>query len=367
MTGGTLFGYSAGGALAPVAAFLGWWKRELLGLLPHSLKRLLGTESRIVLVDAASGGLAGHLWKGDRHQALGDLSQVEDKAFAGQIGSVDEVIVRLASSQVLEREVTLPLATEGNLREVLGFEIDRLTPFKREMVVYDYTGMTRNPAAGTLSVRLFVAQKERVEALVASLERIGLRPTAVTVGGSPAREVPPQLPVKPNFLEGGQKKQAASPFHALVRVTGWLAFVLAVVAVALPLWNQHRRVTELEQAIQEVQAEVGKSKALSAELEKVMKDFEFVEKRRRSANRMLVLLNELSRVLPDDTWLQRLEINDRRVVLQGESADGSKVLSLIENSPFFENTRFAAPVVRIASTESDRFNVQADIVQEAGK
>ena len=41
--------------------------------------------------------------------------------------------VALGPDEVLVRRVTMPAATEENLRQVLAFEMDRLTPFKADI------------------------------------------------------------------------------------------------------------------------------------------------------------------------------------------------------------------------------------------
>ncbi len=360
--------------LGSAGRFVHWWRQELFTLLPHFARRMLGAEERIVLIDATSKQLEARLWQGGRQQGLGQLMGVHSATSDGsvaervkaQAAGAEEVILQLPPDQVMQRDITLPLATEDNLREVLGFEIDRLTPFKREMVSYDHVGLARNPLEGTLSVRLYVVQRSKLEALVARLKVLGIQPTAVTVKDPEGGSEMPVLPVVPNFLEGQRRHVRITPMQRLARISTWVMLALLVVAAILPLWNQQRHIRALESALSSVQREVQQSRKLSTELSALADDYHFLVQRRKAAERPLSYLNELSRVLPDDTWLLRLEVDDRHVGLQGESKDGSKVLSLIENSPLFKETRFAAPVVRISSTDTDRFNVQAAF-EEAGE
>ncbi len=282
-----------------------------------------------------------------------------------QAAGAEEVILQLPPDQVMQRDLTLPLATEDNLREVLGFEIDRLTPFQRERVSYDHIGLARNPSEGTLSVRLYAVQRGKLEALLARLQALGIQPTAVTVKDPEGGSERPLLPVVPNFLEGPRQPVRITPMRRLARISTGVMLALLVVAAILPLWNQQRHIRALESALASVQPEVQQSRKLSSELSALADDYRFLVQRRQAAERPLSYLNELSRVLPDDTWLLRLEVDERHVGLQGESKDGSKVLSLIENSPLFQETRFAAPVVRISSTDTDRFNVQAAFEEAA--
>ena len=350
----------------PVRRFFDWWLGELKGLLPHALKRLAGVENRILVVDLVSEQMRVRLWRGDRCQDLGWQPLLREAGREGEGGDVaalaarvDERLVRVPADQVLVRDVVLPLATEGNLREVLGFEMDRLTPFKAEQVAYDYVRRQRNTADGTLTVRLYVVPRERLRSWVERLGAMGMQPTALGVIPGEGEQAAPTLPVRPNLLGSGDMPRAASQGGRLLQAAAWLILLLAVAAAVLPLWNQHRYIAGLEQAISGVQADVAKSRKLSARREQVLDDYRFVQSHRAAAYRVIDALEELTRVLPDDTWLNRLQVTRDQIGLQGASVDGSKVLSLIENSPLFEQTQFAAPVVRVPSTGTDRFNVQA--------
>ena len=66
-------------------------------------------------------------------------------------GETGEVILCLPADKVLTRTLTLPLATEENLREVLAFQMDRQTPFTVEQVYYDYGVVARGRKTRTVS------------------------------------------------------------------------------------------------------------------------------------------------------------------------------------------------------------------------
>jgi general secretion pathway protein L len=62
-------------------------------------------------------------------------------------------------------------------------------------------------------------------------------------------------------------------------------------------------------------------------------------------------------ILPDDTWVQSLQLNDRRVVIQGQSAAASALIGRIEASPLFGSVSFAAPVTRDRVTDKEVFQI----------
>ena len=80
--------------------------------------------------------------------------------------------VALGPDEALVRRVTMPAATEENLRQVLEFEMDRLTPFRADEVYFDYRVVSRDVAAGQLVIQLAVARREAVDARVRELRTL---------------------------------------------------------------------------------------------------------------------------------------------------------------------------------------------------
>jgi general secretion pathway protein L len=75
------------------------------------------------------------------------------------------------------------------------------------------------------------------------------------------------------------------------------------------------------------------------------------------------LLEELSRRLPDDTWLFRLEVRDGKVHLQGTSTRASSLIAELEGSAFFQGARFASPVTQDGASGRERFHLSASVVE----
>ena len=68
----------------------------------------------------------------------------------------DQVRLVLTPEQALLKTITLPLATEENLREVVGFELDRHTPFTPDQAYYDVQIVRRDPQNEKIVVSLAV-------------------------------------------------------------------------------------------------------------------------------------------------------------------------------------------------------------------
>ena len=62
-------------------------------------------------------------------------------------------MIALPPRDVLRKTLALPAALEENLRQALGYDLDRHTPFKADELYFDAAVVDRNPARGTITRR----------------------------------------------------------------------------------------------------------------------------------------------------------------------------------------------------------------------
>ena len=94
------------------------------------------------------------------------------------------VVLRVSPDLLLEREVVVPLAAEQDLRRVITYEMDRLTPFRADEVFWTCDADRRDPARNRLHARVTIVPRVRVQPVLAALHRAGLVPMRIEAGGS---------------------------------------------------------------------------------------------------------------------------------------------------------------------------------------
>jgi general secretion pathway protein L len=60
----------------------------------------------------------------------------------------------------------------------------------------------------------------------------------------------------------------------------------------------------------------------------------------------LHLFQQLTKLLPDGTWLQELRIGEDTVEIDGFSSHAAELVPPLENSPYFTQVEFTAPIIR---------------------
>ena len=89
----------------------------------------------------------------------------------------------------------------------------------------------------------------------------------------------------------------------------------------------------------------------------------FFQSRRNEAP-PLAILDELTRLVPTDSWVKQLTVHGRTVEIGGNSPRASDLVSRVEGSAIFENPRFRSPITLAPDGKSERFDLSLDIKGE---
>jgi len=331
-----------------------WWTSELRALLParwrdSHARLVLHFEQDALIVSRRSADGAEQQW-----QRLDRADPALPATIAPLLAAGDEPALQLPASQVLSKTLDLPLAVEENLRQVLGFEMDRHTPFKAEQVYYDYRVLNRQKARQRLQVRLFIVPRRRLEEYLARLAEWGVQPVAVQ----------PEQDAGINLLPAERRPRQSASLFTLNRLLILLAALLLLAAIALPLWFMRDVVLAIDQRLPEAQRVAYAVQALRTERDELLAEAQFLIDQKQSRPPVLAVLTELTRLLPDHTWLQSFQLNGDTLVIQGESPAASDLIALIEDSPYFQETGFRASVTKNPRTGLEGFQIATRLRSE---
>ncbi len=338
--------------------FLSWWFRQLAGLLPARLSGS-GDNGPATIVSLEGGptpriaiSVSNRRGGSMLCQAGLDATGIAQAraALAGR-RRPPRVVLRLPEAALLEREVALPLAAARDPEAVLGYEMDRLTPFRASDVVWQAQELKRDRAGNRLLLRLSLVPNNLFAGALPSLARIGLKPTVIETrapGGGWRR-----LALDAHGGSGRMEQRR-------LRLAAGIVAALALLAAGLPFARQSlaehgvaARIAALRPRVAEVLAlrERAASDAGGADA--------FTELAARVGNPLAVLA-ALTNILPDDTYLESLSLSQRRLVITGHSAAAARLIGLLAADPSVHNPAFAAAVTR-APSGNDAFAIRAEV------
>ena len=349
------------------STFWRWWTGELARLVPERFAALGGAsrvprvafegEELVVLEPRpASGAQSRVSLAQDPQRARAAL-----RAMLERVGETrNRVRLVLAESDALVRRTTMPAATEENLAQVLTFEMDRLTPFRADEVYFDYRVLARDAAAGTIAVLLAVARREIVDRHAGRLAALGL-----TVEGVTPRQELAQIAGALNLMPAERRGERETPRERAVKMG--LALLVAVLLFAVllyPPYIKREAIKALHPVEAKAQTEAQATGRLAQELERLVSDYNFLLTKKHANPPVLAYIEEITRLLPDNTWVQQLDLKvagkARELQIQGETASSSKLIEILEQSALLRNAAPRGTETRGSQPNTVRFAIAAE-------
>lgn len=348
---------------SPAGQFWRWWVDELTDLLPEGLREQMEHAHRRVVMRLAGDELELFWQEGEELQQLEvyaldqDLAvqrqQIRDLLAERELDESPRELV-LPEDLVLRKMLTLPLAAEANLRQALAFEMDRHTPFRADDVHYDYRIVQRDRDRSQLKLELVVAPRGPMDEQVEAATARGLAPGVVDVAldGKPAGLN--LLPLERRFRVSNRR----------TRLNGLLAAVtvlLLALVMAQSLWLRQSQIESLEAAIDEVRVEARRVQNIRTQIEDASEAAGFMFRQRVENPSTVKVLAEVTRILPDDTYLDRLRVWDGNVQMQGKSDNAQQLIEVVNLSPLFDEAGFRGSTRLDGRTQKEVFDLSATV------
>lgn len=350
---------------ARVRTFLAWWGAALSAWLPGRVRELFGLASRRLLLVGHGGDIALRLQDAD---GVRDLARVPRTAFDETAG--DPLAALLAPRTIelprwlllparagLRRQLTLPEAAGDRLHDVLGFEIDRQTPFAAADVRYDHRVLGRR-GDGQIDVELVVVPRAAIDAQLAALGPLAPMLAGIDLDGESG-------PLGVNLIDDARRRRREDP----QRRVQLLILGIAVLLTAFGLWQMRENRSAAADALEaRVAAEATRARAASAQrqqLTDLREGMAFLQAQRAARPLTVAVLDELARRLPDSTSLEKAAIEGDRVLLIGLSTEASALVGQLSGSTLWRAPALAGALQNDPRTRSDRFTLTAELVPPA--
>lgn len=352
--------------------FWRWWRGELVAMMPAWMRRPepdpLAYDQFLLPASAATPELrlrrrnATGASEARSFPFGGDLASQRESVLAALRGASaernappPEAVLVVLPERVLRRRLTLPVAAEDNLRQVLEFQIEQLTPFTLAQVHFGHRVVSRDPERGLLQVDFCATPRTGADEALKALAAWGVAVRGLVA--LPGREG--EAPI--NLLP-----QAQPPMPPVWRRALWpwlaaLVVLLALAALALPIVIKREASIALLPWLDKARAAAEATDALRKEVEGRLDAYNFAPLKKIQRPAILTTLEELTRVLPDDTWVTQVDIKGTEVQIQGETGSSSKLVGLFEQSTVFTNASFRSPLTKGASPGTERYFLALEI------
>lgn len=343
---------------AGVGRFLAWWSSELSDVAAARASR---SRPWRVLFLRRDGGCDVYVRARGRVQQIGPsragggLPVAELRRHLGhhEIAPA-EVVLRLEPAEVVQARLAVPAAAGDVLEPILRNQLERLAPWPADKALFAYEAARPSDGSATLDVSLVITSRSLVEGLMTELGNAGFAPGVVDYGTDAAAE--PRL----NLLAGEAGRESRKSGRRVLTAVG-LVCLLALAAAAVGsfgLVQQTRELRDLNARLEELRARTAAQLPGQAGMRRQAR----LAAERLAQPSMAITLEALSRALPDDAWLNRLEVEQGIVRLAGISANAAALIGRIEASGHFTDVQFAAPTTLAEGEGQESFTITARIV-----
>ena len=272
------------------------------------------------------------------------------------------VMLHLDPRNFVFRSIDLPSRATDFIEPIVRTQIDKLTPWRAEQVLFGWSQPVPR-ADGAVAVTVAATDRGFVMPLMVRVQSLG---TAEIV----ARVVLPRALDAP-ATEGGQSLVIARTSSAALsagfwrKVIGGLTATVVVLVIASSLYAQVAT-TVLNGDAEELDRQGAVKRALVAKAiegggDPIAGPRQYVLQRKNDVPFATLVLDAVSRLLPDNSYVTTLEIDGTRLQIVGFTTDAPALIRLFEQSALFTGASFFAPTTRLPEDSADRFSIQATI------
>jgi general secretion pathway protein L len=260
----------------------------------------------------------------------------------------------LQPARFIFRPLELPRRAGEFLDGIVRSQVDRLTPWSAGEAVFGWSA----PAdAGNDRIVVTVAATARtlVTPLVEAMVGLGADSILVCTLAQPPAAPGTAIKVYEHAVRGGlEVRRVRRALIAVLVGAGLIAGAAVTADVVIGNDLDARRIDVASRIVSRRVAlsagDPAKDSALTA-----------LERRKHETPSSVIVLEALSQILPDHTYVTELRITEDKMQVTGVTRDAPSLIRLIEQSANFTRATFFAPTTRSPSEPGEHFHIEARI------
>ena len=273
-------------------------------------------------------------------------------------GSRVEVLLR--PDHVMTSQLDFPSRAGDFLDGMIRTQIDRLTPWTANDAIFGWS-----PSAAAANDRIDVifaaTSKLEVRPVQQFLEALDVASVAIYTTVSDAAGAPVRIKLFDQPWRGaiGSAERIPRLLRRGLVVAGAAAAASLLIATYLE-GSMRSEQDELQRQIAQRRA------ALRLDASAPGSPLALLAKRKQTTPSSVMVLEAISRVLPDNTYVTELRIEGDKIQVVGMTKDAPSLIHLIEQSPQFTRATFFAPTTQAPNEPGERFHIEAHLTAYFG-
>lgn len=281
---------------------------------------------------------------------------VEDALASAPLRQTGEIIhdanVKSLSIRVpgiIEVAAAFPAEARGNLRDVIGYEIDRLTPIHAENAHFVYRVNEAGSDDTSILVDIAVVDAGSISTAQYIAESLGCH--LVYLGLDPIHQN------SANLMQVQRQSDAQAEDNRFYLVMALLLFSL----IATPFLQKQTQVAVLQEAVRPIE---NTARQKMAELNRLEQNLLWMETIRQDSPRFLEILQDLTNQLEQRDIVSYLVWNKSELEIAGTAANSNQFIKKLATTSNVESIEYLNPIQSDADQTSEGFHLKLRFVSK---
>jgi len=273
------------------------------------------------------------------------------------------VVLEFPPDKVFVRRITVPAQARKFLAGVIRNQIERLSPWPANDVVYGFAAEASAGDAAAVGVRIIMAARSDVDAARHDLAALGLpvdRVVARDADSEAIDEVAGSVTLWSRLADpsrdsvGGVARKIGVGIAA--SVTASVALSVWALASAASIRDESEDMAARSKVLQK-QVQTGRTVSSIASMPPAERAW--VSKEMSTSS--VIVMEALSRALPDSAYVTEIRLEKENLRIVGLADDAPGLLAPLEKSKHMTDVRFFAPMARGPDGKLFRFSIEARV------
>ena len=351
-----------------VKQFFQWWFSELEFLIPTVIKKVFFRpqvqlnfelkDQQLTVTQLAQQSTAAVV----KHFPLTEAGQQGFERWISKLraDNVVHCVFKLNPGQALEKTVILPAAAKDNFKQLIGYELARITPFNPQQIYYDAKILTL-PDDLQVKVYLVVVPRKVVDQVMGYLKawQIPVKQVYYTDDS----EVTEVIALQCNLLPEKREVPRVNNWQTYSRL-GLSALVVLLLATILffPMLSQQYFLKKVKEDVNADQKSIRKLNYEQSLLKTQIADANLLIAKKKAMPDVLAVLTELTARLDNQTYLVGFVYKESALSIEGYSAAASSLIATLESSTMLKDVHFSSSVKQNKRTGLERFKIKMTVL-----
>lgn len=258
----------------------------------------------------------------------------------------------LQPAQVMTHQLDFPIKAADFLDGMIRAQVDRLTPWSATEAVFGWSSPA--PAVNDrIEVTFAATSKRKVDPLLQFAATVDAASVAIS---APVANAAAPIKVLDQPLRSviGAAVDVPRLLRAIL-LSSALAAAASLLANAYLGGSLQSELGDLQQRISQRRA------ALRLGANGSASGLGLLAKRKQTTPSSVMVLEAITRALPDSTYVTELRIEGDKIQVVGMTQDAPSLIRLMEQSPQFTRATFFAPTTHAANEPGERFHIEAHL------